>query len=151
MGLLLICPHCQARLPLPSRSCPACRTDLRDLAPEDRSYIFGEPEEDGAGPALEMVEPLAATAAAEAAEDFWELPPDGDELAEGREVSLCEALDRILHKGAVLHGEVLLTVADIDLVYLGLQVILASVETARGFRPAPGMEKWGADLLERGI
>jgi hypothetical protein len=47
-------------------------------------------------------------------------------------VSLCEALDRILNKGAVVVGEVTLSVADIDLVYLGLQLVLTSIETARG-------------------
>jgi hypothetical protein len=31
----------------------------------------------------------------------------------------------------VIVGEVMISVADIDLVYLGLQVILTSVETAR--------------------
>jgi Gas vesicle protein len=62
-------------------------------------------------------------------------------LPESKNVSLCEALDRILHKGAVLHGEVMISVADIDLVYLGLQVILASMETARGFKPALGEGK----------
>lgn len=46
-------------------------------------------------------------------------------------VSLCEALDRILNKGAVIVGDVTISVADIDLVYLGVQVILTSVETAR--------------------
>ncbi len=45
-------------------------------------------------------------------------------------VSLCEALDRILHKGAVVVGDVTIAVADVDLVYLGLQVILTSIETA---------------------
>lgn len=46
-------------------------------------------------------------------------------------VSLSEALDRILNKGAVIMGDVVISVADIDLVYLGLQVVLCSVETAR--------------------
>jgi hypothetical protein len=51
---------------------------------------------------------------------------------EGKEhVSLCETLDRVLNKGAVIVGDVMISVADIDLVYLGLQVILTSVETAR--------------------
>jgi hypothetical protein len=54
-----------------------------------------------------------------------------DALDEKEHVSLCEALDRILNKGAVIIGDVMISVADIDLVYLGLQVILASVETAR--------------------
>ena len=50
-------------------------------------------------------------------------------------MSLCEALDRILNKGAVVFGEVMISVADIDLIYLGLQVILTSVETARELKP----------------
>ncbi|MDO8721802.1 MAG: gas vesicle protein [Syntrophales bacterium] len=52
-------------------------------------------------------------------------------LDEKEQVSLCEALDRVLNKGAVIVGDVMISVADIDLVYLGLQVILTSVETAR--------------------
>jgi hypothetical protein len=46
-------------------------------------------------------------------------------------VSLCEALDRVLNKGAVVVGEATISVVDIDLVYLGLQVVLTSIETAR--------------------
>lgn len=45
-------------------------------------------------------------------------------------ISLCETLDRILNKGVVVAGEVVISVADIDLIYLKLQVILTSVETA---------------------
>ncbi len=72
-----------------------------------------------------------------------------DRPAPDREVSLCEALDRILHKGAVLYGEVMISVADIDLVYLGLQVVLSSMETARGFRPVLGEGPSGANILEK--
>ena len=52
-------------------------------------------------------------------------------MDEKEHVSLCEALDRVLNKGAVIVGDIMISVADIDLVYLGLQVILTSVETAR--------------------
>ena len=52
-------------------------------------------------------------------------------LDETEHVSLCEALDRILNKGAVVVGEVTISVANIDLIYLGLQVMLTSIETAR--------------------
>lgn len=55
------------------------------------------------------------------------LPAVFDESAP---ISLCETLDRVLNKGVVLAGEVLISVADIDLIYLGLQVLLTSVETA---------------------
>ena len=52
-------------------------------------------------------------------------------LDEKENISLCEVLDRVLNKGAVVVGDVMISVADIDLIYLGLQVILTSVETAR--------------------
>jgi hypothetical protein len=45
-------------------------------------------------------------------------------------ISLCEVLDRILNKGAVIIGDVTISVANVDLIYLGLQVILTSKETA---------------------
>jgi len=52
-------------------------------------------------------------------------------LDEMEHVSLCEAIDRILNKGAVVTGDVMISVADIDLVYLGLRCVLTSIETAR--------------------
>jgi len=55
----------------------------------------------------------------------------GARLEEPESISLCEALDRVLHKGVALRGDIVLSVADVDLVYLGLQLILCSTETAR--------------------
>jgi gas vesicle structural protein len=52
-------------------------------------------------------------------------------LADSRQASLCEVLDRVLNKGAVIDGEATISVAGIDLVYLGLKLILTSIETAR--------------------
>ena len=46
-------------------------------------------------------------------------------------ISLCEALDRVLNKGVVVVGEVTISVANVDLIYLGLQLMLTSIETAR--------------------
>jgi hypothetical protein len=57
-------------------------------------------------------------------------------LADQEHVSLCEILDRVLTKGVVVVGEVIISVADIDLVYLGLQLVLTSVETANARRMA---------------
>ncbi len=56
---------------------------------------------------------------------------NGSRLDAAESVSLCEALDRVLHKGVALRGDIVLSVADVDLVYLGLQLILSSTETAR--------------------
>jgi len=44
--------------------------------------------------------------------------------------TLADALDKVLEIGAVINGEVMLKVADVDLVYLGLRLILTSVSRA---------------------
>ena len=44
--------------------------------------------------------------------------------------TLVDALDKILETGAVISGEVMLKVADVDLVFLGLRLILTSVSKA---------------------
>ena len=56
---------------------------------------------------------------------------DGILMRDSERVSLCETLDRVLNKGAVVAGEVTISVADIDLIYLGLQLMISSVESAR--------------------
>lgn len=53
-----------------------------------------------------------------------------DRLAEAREVSLLELLDRVIEHGVVLVGDVTISVADVDLIYLGLRVLLTSIERA---------------------
>ena len=55
-------------------------------------------------------------------------------LNDAEHVSLCETLDRVLNKGVVIGGEVVISVADIDLIYLGLKAVLTSVETANRLR-----------------
>lgn len=45
------------------------------------------------------------------------------------EVTLLELVDRVLNRGVVLSGDITLSVADVDLVYVGLRVLLASVAT----------------------
>ncbi len=46
------------------------------------------------------------------------------------EVSLLDILDHVLNAGVVVHGSVVISLAGVDLVYLGLNVVLTSVETA---------------------
>jgi hypothetical protein len=46
-------------------------------------------------------------------------------------VTLCDALDRSLAAGIVARGELTISVAGIDLVYIGLDALVTSVETAR--------------------
>lgn len=46
-----------------------------------------------------------------------------------REVSLLEMIDRLLAGGVVIHGDLTLAVADVDLLYVGLRALIASVDT----------------------
>lgn len=48
-----------------------------------------------------------------------------------RRVSLCETLDRVLNKGAVISGDILISVADVDLLYIGLNLMVTSIETMK--------------------
>jgi len=45
------------------------------------------------------------------------------------DASLLELVDRLLNKGVVLIGEATISVAGVDLIYLGLNVVLAAVQT----------------------
>lgn len=57
---------------------------------------------------------------------------------EDKDVTLLELLDRALNKGVILWGDVTLSVADVDLIFVGLKVLLCSVETAERLRVTPG-------------
>ena len=57
-----------------------------------------------------------------------------------QQISLLELVDRVLNKGVVLSGDITLSVADVDLVYVGLRVLLASVGTLERLR-AEGAEE----------
>ena len=54
-----------------------------------------------------------------------------DETALQKEATLLDLVDRLLDKGVVLTGDVTLSVADVDLVYVGLRVLISSVEAAQ--------------------
>jgi hypothetical protein len=51
-----------------------------------------------------------------------------------KDVSLLEVLDRVLDKGVIVAGDLTISVADVDLIYLGLRVLLCSVETMNNMR-----------------
>ena len=45
------------------------------------------------------------------------------------ELTLVDLVDRVLNAGVVISGDITLSVADVDLVYVGLRVLLASAGT----------------------
>ena len=61
-------------------------------------------------------------------------------VARGRDVGLLEVLDRVLNKGVVISGDLTISVADVDLIFLGLRVILSSVEAMERARRMSGAQ-----------
>ncbi len=53
-----------------------------------------------------------------------------------RDLSLVEALDHLLARGVVIAGEAVISIGNVDLLYLGLNIVLANVDALK-----PGPEK----------
>ena len=56
-----------------------------------------------------------------------------------RDVALVDLVDRLLGGGVVIAGDITLSVADVDLVYVGLRALISSVATAEEKRLMPSM------------
>ena len=59
------------------------------------------------------------------------------DLRKAKRTTLLEILDRALDKGVVVSGDIVISVADVDLIYIGLKVMLSSVDTMERLRGAP--------------
>lgn len=55
-----------------------------------------------------------------------------DRLPDHEDVALVDLLDRLIGGGVVVTGDVVLSVADVDLVYLGLRLVLAPAHEVTG-------------------
>ena len=59
-----------------------------------------------------------------------------------KDLTILELLDRVLNKGVILTGDIVISVADIDLIYLGVKLMLSSVETMEQLKEGkPILEK----------
>jgi hypothetical protein len=65
------------------------------------------------------------------ADEISQQPEQQLDLLEQSDLSLLETLDHVLNRGIVIAGEITISVADIDLIFMGLNVLLTSTETAR--------------------
>jgi gas vesicle structural protein len=48
-----------------------------------------------------------------------------------QEITLLETLDHLLDRGVVIAGEATISIGDVDLLYLGLNIVLANVDAVR--------------------
>jgi hypothetical protein len=46
------------------------------------------------------------------------------------EISLLDIIDHVLNSGVVIQGSIVISIGGVDLIYVGLNVVLTSVETA---------------------
>ena len=56
-----------------------------------------------------------------------------------RDTALVDLVDRLLGGGVVIAGDITLSVADVDLVYVNLRALISSVATAQEKRLLPRM------------
>jgi hypothetical protein len=70
-----------------------------------------------------------------------------DTIFEANDTSLLDMLDKLLNKGVVLNGDVVLGVAGVDLVYLRLSSLLCAVDRVM---PAPALRRGSRRRHNRG-
>lgn len=56
------------------------------------------------------------------------------DTAGGQELAIADLLDRALNKGIVVWGEATISLAGVDLVYVGLKLLVASADAAERMR-----------------
>lgn len=63
-----------------------------------------------------------------------------EQVVHQREVALVDLIDRLLAGGVVIGGDIRLSIADVDLVHVGLRALITSVATAEelGLSLPPG-------------
>jgi hypothetical protein len=67
-----------------------------------------------------------------------------------RDVALVDLVDRLLGGGVVIAGDITLSVADVDLVYVGLRALVSSVATAEEKGALPHMgDSLGKTALDK--
>ena len=50
---------------------------------------------------------------------------------ESQEITLLETLDHLLDRGVVIAGEATISIGDVDLLYLGLNIVLANIDAIK--------------------
>lgn len=53
-----------------------------------------------------------------------------------KNISLCDALDRLLNKGVVITGDITISVAGVDLLYVGLRGLVCAIDAMGELPPS---------------
>jgi Gas vesicle protein len=65
-----------------------------------------------------------------------------------RQMNLFDLLDRILDKGVVINGDITVAFAGVDLLSLKVNLVIASLETAKRYGIELPWEKWAREKAE---
>ena len=57
------------------------------------------------------------------------------DIANSKQVTLLDAVEKLLEKGVVISGDLILSCGNVDLVYLNLKLVLSSVQTMLEGKP----------------
>ena len=72
----------------------------------------------------------------------------GPSAPPARQLTLLDILDRILDKGIVINGDITLSFASVDLLSLKINLVIASLETAKRYGIELPWEKWEREKKE---
>ena len=64
-------------------------------------------------------------------------------------LNLLDLLERILDKGIVINGDITINLAGVDLLSLKINLVIASIETAKRYGIELPWEKWARERKER--
>ena len=59
---------------------------------------------------------------------------ENEQLA--KSITLCDAIDRLLNKGVVVTGDITISVAGVDLLYIGLRGIVMAIDALDELPPS---------------
>ena len=121
---------------IPAPELPPLQPSLfmgEDMGVTESSQIFSESVTPATGVDVKMGDGIERKESFGKEMENREIPP----VLGNQRISLCETLDRVLNTGVVVHGDITISVANIDLVYISLRTLITSVETARQLQEKP--------------
>jgi hypothetical protein len=66
-----------------------------------------------------------------------------------RQLTIVDLVDRILDKGVVLTGDITISIVGVDLLSLKINLVIASLETAKRYGVKLPWEKWEQGQLKK--
>ena len=66
-----------------------------------------------------------------------------------KQLTIIDLIDRILDKGVVINGDITVSIVGVDLLSLKINLVIASVETAKRYGMKLPWEKWDKGMTKR--